>query len=375
MEVPDQADELRAWLTRFFRRHEPTQLAVLDTWIDNWKGQEAELKRSLAAFHGVPTSPATYIPPSRTAQSSSAAMLRDIQCLLIPFLAIYAPRRISDVNDIIDSWRGQEEILLGRLKDQALRRDEVLRLLKTQSRADDAVVVLREWFGHECDLISHMNDNDHDNNTAEPDSLPVSQVPLQQTDLASRLRLFYRVYDVEKLGEVDNIVENYSGREDALIRNLRRKYGTAAVMPMLVPSWLTVERREMWLAIFRKWNPALVPQLELTMDGFHGSEEDFLRAVSQLYQPDVKDEKGTAVTAPQLVQTHTPSRPESIPTFAFGAGCNALSLALEAAGLQSYYEVLLGQDIDLATLRKMSDAELASIGVDSASARSTMLNL
>lgn len=50
-------------LHHFFKKYEPSQLTVLDQWLDNWSGREEAMMVSLIEFHGPePASHITVVP-------------------------------------------------------------------------------------------------------------------------------------------------------------------------------------------------------------------------------------------------------------------------------------------------------------------------
>jgi hypothetical protein len=221
-------DSLAQRLYRFFAYYEPSQLEVLSQWLVNWAGHEQSLMGELVRFHG-PEPPLTFhASPNELVVSNRQQLMHACEGLLKNFFLFYAPHRILEVDKTMQEWKGREEELKQRLTLQASQRDEVFRIFAERfpRRMSDLHPLLRTWLGAEADLILHLKANAPPAPRLPPVGLVLDKAPPTtfRSLLRDRLRLFYSVFQPEKLGDVDSILETYRGRENELLRSLRAKY-------------------------------------------------------------------------------------------------------------------------------------------------------
>ncbi|MDP2058854.1 MAG: hypothetical protein Q8J97_03875, partial [Flavobacteriaceae bacterium] len=270
----------RKRLIRFFMYYEPSQLKIIDHWLANWRGQEAQLFRELVAYHG-PEPSAGSLPGSRIVTSAKQRMLDECLILLRQFFAFYAPERYQDAEDVLHAWSGREAQLRQHLEDQQALRDFVMRHFRTNfpDRITEVPLLLRQWLGHEGELIDHLARSGKGNAPSQPLGMSTNDVPVF-ADARSKRVQFFRVLDPEKVSEVDAILQFYKGREELLFRSLRRKH--LHTVDTTVEGMRDRTRDHLWLNLCKAWNPDALPQVIHMINTHAGTERDFLRDFSEI---------------------------------------------------------------------------------------------
>jgi hypothetical protein len=235
---------LRHRLSSFFRYYEPTQLAVLDTWLTNWAGREKQLFGELVRFHGPEPDVHQRLGAPARALSAGAKLEASCRNLVQQTLLLYAPERIGDVQKILSDWDGQYEVLQERLQRQIAYREHVFRVFREHmpDRVPEVPALLRMWLGREMELLKVLARSASEvpgrpparkRGSANESSLALSamagegaggRTPLPFASYREQLLHFYRLYNPERVGDIDAILEQYRGREPALFRKLYKKY-------------------------------------------------------------------------------------------------------------------------------------------------------
>lgn len=227
-------DRFKARLARFFQHYEPTQLKIIDQWVANWAGKERELMEELVAFHGPEPSSADYN-PTVAVTSTQQALASECRQLLLQTLLLYAPHRINEADDMLAQWPdAQKPELLRTLKRQVALRDAVQRAYQARfpDRVEEVPSVLRQWLGNERALLEFLSRNTDE--AVPPPPTTVNDKTLKPLPFASyreQLQHFYRVHNPDKMGLVDQLLEENAGREPELFAKLSRKYGLTDAAP------------------------------------------------------------------------------------------------------------------------------------------------
>lgn len=266
------SQQLRSRLIRFFSRYEPTQCLIVDQWMMNWRGREAELIAALVDFHGpepsnvlsgLPPRSASPVPAARMpsaaalVKSSRQRQLDHCRSLLQQVVLTYEPEKYGSIDSRLSEWELNLPVLEQLLEQQLAMRDLVLQTMQSKmpSRMAEAPALLREWFGHEPQLLKLLGQypgTEDDDATrkqqqqptdgapaagaaAAPSPPPIvfsrgpnASAPMPFGDAREQVTQIYRYYNPSKLHEVDDLLRQYDGREDALMRSLRRKYMSGA---------------------------------------------------------------------------------------------------------------------------------------------------
>jgi hypothetical protein len=234
--------EFRRRLSSFFRYYEPTQLRILDKWLRNWAGRERMLMAELVRFHGPEpdvryrTDPNAALPVARSLDAQIEDLCRS---LLQQTLLLYSPERLAETDRILRSWDGQHRTLLARLQRQVSMRDHVYTLIQQQhpDQLQEVAPLLRQWLGREGELVRMLGAGQQVAGDGRPPArtadkaaaaaaanAAADKVPLPFASYREQLTRFYRLYNPERIGDVDAILEAYEGREPVLFRKLYKKY-------------------------------------------------------------------------------------------------------------------------------------------------------
>lgn len=223
-------------LQRFFAFHEPTQLAVVDSWLENWNGHHDEMMRELIRFHG-PEPPLTYsTTPDRRAEALSRkqVLLRECRGLLQQLILFYSPQEIGRVDEVMAMFETNEEELFKRLELIASRRDGVFRYFQRNdsSHMQHAVLLANEWLGAEAHLVKYLAAN---NGQAPTRSLPFPKLTIPESQRVAiardRLIQYLQKYQPERLEDADAMLEAYRSREEEMFGILHAKYGAPHPQP------------------------------------------------------------------------------------------------------------------------------------------------
>lgn len=287
-------------LSRFFAFYEPSQLRVLDKWLKNWKGRYPELMQRLIIHHG--PEPTISTPMSaRLMATDQVTLIRD-ECrhLLQQVFLLYAPERYAEVDDVLVRWSGMEHLLLDRLKTQAALRDYVYKFFVEQrsNNVQEVPNLLREWFGQEGALVELLRLRGNAKCQLPPPSVSQAStdmqvpIPTQMNDWRTQLLNLYRVFNPEKMSEVDVILKMYEGRETALFSALHRKYLGRADLDIKRPSWSTGvlnptqpmddNSKKKIRVLCASWFPDGAADVNELLEDFEGSELDLMRELTAL---------------------------------------------------------------------------------------------
>lgn len=254
-------------LQRFFAFHEPSQVAVVDAWLENWAGKHDEMMRELIAFHGTEP-PITYSTSAdRTALvlSKRQVLIRECRGLLQQLLLYYSPQEVQRVDEVMSLFDTNEEELFKRLEVFSACRDKVFRYFQRTDpqHMEYAVMLSKEWLGAEKHLIEYLAANNGQQPTR---SLPFPKVVLpenQRTAIArDRLIELLTKYQPTRLPDADAMLEAFRGREEEMFGMLYGRYGgPPSTRNDFVTSdfvWCVQLLAENWLSS----NPAQLEQVE-----------------------------------------------------------------------------------------------------------------
>ncbi|CAD2214235.1 hypothetical protein AGDE_14904 [Angomonas deanei] len=102
-----------------------------------------------------------------------------------------------------------------------------------------------------------------------------------------RLRAIYTVHDPPKVSAVDGTLKKYKGKEEAVIRQLVKKYGSEPIIGVDVQlSHTDKAYRDRLTAIYQKYDPSKLHTVEGTLQKFKGKEEQVIKKLVERYGPE-----------------------------------------------------------------------------------------
>lgn len=222
--------QMKQRLQRFFAFHEPTQLSVIDNWLENWNGKHEEMMNQLILFHGNEP-PMTYSTTSDRASivlSRKQILIRECRGLLQQLLLYYSPQEIGRVDEVMTMFESNEEELFKRLESFASRRDGLFRYFQRHdpNHMDYAVMLSMEWLGSEAHLIKYLAAN---NGQAPTRTLPSPKIVIPESERVAvareKLVEYLRKYQPDRLADADAMLEAYRSREEEMFGMLHGKHG------------------------------------------------------------------------------------------------------------------------------------------------------
>jgi len=254
----------RERLVRFFEMYNKEKLSSVDQILTQYAGKEADLFAALVKKYG-PEPPAAAAPSPPAAPSEPRARL-------IRFFEQYNKEKLSSVD-----------------------------------------LILAQYAGKEADLFSALVKK-YGPEPGAPTATPHASVtPMgSPTDAKSRLIRFFEKYNKEKLGSVDQILTQYAGKENDLFAALVKKYGPEPVAPVSTTANTTSDVRTRLVRFFEKYNAEKISAIDQILQQFAGKETDLFAALVKKYGPEPEE----AVPTPQQPVPVLPKAPADNPSLA-----------------------------------------------------------
>lgn len=231
---------LRRRLVRFYTRHDPSKIPLVDLALMIFRGREAELFGQLRGrfpesveedfLDGtLPRDPSPELPPTPRAASSaasatSAEFVASVRRRLVRFYTRHDPSRVAQVDLALIIFRGREQELFAQLR------------LRFPEAVDDDFLdegEIRAGATELADAAARSATVPGEDARPPPQhsTRPVAAAPAEtanptSSDAAMRQRLvrFYTRHDPSKICQVDLTLQMFHGREDELFAQLRSQF-------------------------------------------------------------------------------------------------------------------------------------------------------
>eukprot|EP00759_Apiculatamorpha_spiralis_P000357 PhF_6_TR1006/c0_g1_i3/m.2006 len=361
-----QPPDYRTRLIQFYERHNPSKVSNVDKILSFYQGHEEELFTELTQRYGqepwkekaggnppAPPSPPALAPqqpisqPSQPSPSAAGAqdgpiprsIYRDI---LIKYYSQHNPRKVGDVDQLLDQYKGQEASFWKELEKKygippetpvppqsnAPRTtsdtlDVIARIKRMYQKYNpkmeaNADRVIAQYKGEEEKLLKELV-ADYGPEPAGPNSDSVGASNEQA--FKDRLIRFYEHYKPEKVADVDKIVSKNKGFEPQIMAELVKRYGPEPQPKPTSPTvWDTVKPTPLPNTPQPQPQPVAVSQPSPGT----GSISSAARRESQIVvRPETPGTRSLAAPVVSLQQQPTPSRDlvPSAPYVVLCAGC------------------------------------------------------
>ena len=275
----------RARLIGFFTRYCPDKLSTVDSILNAYAKDEAELFRRLTAEYGPEPSPGDPL-----AQVQPAVMPRD---RLIAFYGHYCPEKVSTVDRVLEAYKGDEEALFGELV--AKYGPEPKSLVGSSLAGGEAAAT-----GPSAGSSSANNTGIlHPRSLAPPYDRPERRMATdgsaENVDIRRRLVIFFRRYAPERLPFVDELMDANRGKFDSMFDQIVKKYGpeplgavvTSKDFPPGLFSDIVAKLKDGLTRFFTAVDPPQLSQVDALVATFVDDQIRLRSAMSAKYGADV----------------------------------------------------------------------------------------
>jgi len=177
----DKQEEAREILTRLYSKYCPSKIAQIDTLLDHYQGQEDTLCEKVREKY----------------EGKSAKELDRIRQYVVQLYKEHAPHKLSNIDQLMKIYRGREEKLV-----------------------DD---LLLKYDKSKTDLTGGMGPSSSHNSTAAAITTTLG-LTKKAPSYRQQVTDLYAEYAPHKLGDVDQLLARYRGREKQLMKDLNAKY-------------------------------------------------------------------------------------------------------------------------------------------------------
>lgn len=151
--------------------------------------------------------------PAASSAGAAAAALPEPTRRIIALYAARAPEKLHNLHNVLDRYRGAEDVLLSVLMEKYHVTHEELSVMLESEADASADTSADERRGGGRNVTTHDRDQ-------SPGLTPDEQAALQR-----RIWRLYERYAPDKLRNLDNVLAKYSGGEDILLEVLIKRYG------------------------------------------------------------------------------------------------------------------------------------------------------
>lgn len=248
MTVPTMNIDYRRLLTSFLVKHNINLISEVDTMLKKYRGKEPKLMLVLAKKYD------TSNPLNRIFLSCvTEEHFKDYVALTTLFLSIFYPQHVQEAAGLCLRNKGNEEKLFQKLSSNFLAINP-LKMDRTACKTGEEMIFS------------------------------------QTIDYKEVLTAFYSTHDVDKVGEVDDILSKCVGKEAILFSVLALKYSTKnalnAVFEERMKNATEVDKDHLWLLqlYLSVFYPLCTSDAKTMLLKYKGAEEELFSKLSTKFQ-------------------------------------------------------------------------------------------